>query len=112
MEITAILPMMPPAMAPAFELCPPGLGLDPTGVDVPVLDDVVVEAGAETDELDAPSNVPGPCSGESMKVRRGHKTVTGNKGERNLTTSGTRFGGVPVILILERDMSILSKKKA
>jgi hypothetical protein len=67
MEITAILPMMPPAMAPAFELCPP----DPTGVDVPVFDDVVVEAGAETDELDVPSDVPGPSSGESMKYDAG-----------------------------------------
>jgi hypothetical protein len=66
MEIAAILAMMPPAMAPAFELC------RPTGTGVPVLEGVVVEAETETDELellDAPSTVPGPSSGESIKVK-------------------------------------------
>jgi hypothetical protein len=76
MEIAAIVPMMPPAMAPAFELCPPG----PTGIDVPVFEDLEVEAetDSETDELDTvtPSTAPGPSSGETMKVRCGHETVT------------------------------------
>jgi hypothetical protein len=75
MEIAAIVPMMPPAMAPAFERCPPG----PTGIDVPVFEDLLVEVEAETeaDELDTPSTAPGPSSGESIKVRCGHETVTG-----------------------------------
>jgi hypothetical protein len=74
MEIAAIPAMTPPAMAPAFELCPF------TGIDVPVFEDLVLEAVTEMDELDArdaPSTVPGPSSGESMKVRRGCETVTG-----------------------------------
>jgi hypothetical protein len=72
MEMAAILAMTPPAMAPAFELC------RPTGTGVPVFEDVVVEAETEADdELDAPSTVPGPSSGESIKVRHGRETATG-----------------------------------
>jgi hypothetical protein len=71
MEIAAIPAMTPPAMAPAFELC------SLTGKDVPVFEDPVVEAETETDEPDAPSTVPGPISGESIKVRRGREIVTG-----------------------------------
>jgi hypothetical protein len=71
MEIAATIPMTPPAMPPAFELCPR------TGTDVLVFEDPVVEAVTETDELDAPSTVPGPSSGESMKVRRGCETAIG-----------------------------------
>ncbi len=63
--------MTPPAMAPVFELC---LTI---GVDVPVFEDTVVEAETQAGELDAPSTVPGPSSGESMKVIRGRETVTG-----------------------------------
>jgi hypothetical protein len=65
MEIAAIPPTMPPAMAPAFEVCPP------TGVDVAVFEDPTVEAETGTEELEGPSTVPGPSSGESMKVSRG-----------------------------------------
>lgn len=76
MEIAAIPPMTPPAMAPAFELCPP------SGIDVPVFEDLAAAAETETDELDAPSTVPGPSSGESLKVRRGCEIVTeGMKGK-------------------------------
>lgn len=80
MEIAAIPLMTPPAMAPACELCPP------TGIDVlvlfedPVFEDLVVEAGTVTDETVAPSTVPGPSSGESMRVRRGREIVTGGPG--------------------------------
>jgi hypothetical protein len=79
MEIAAIPPMTPPAMAPAFELCPT------TGIDVLVFEDLAAAAETEMDELelelDAPSTVPGPSSGESLKVRRGRETVTeGMKG--------------------------------
>lgn len=62
MEIAAIPPMTPPAMAPAFGLCLP------SDIDVPVLE-VVFEAEMEPYEPDAPSAVPGPSSGEPMKVK-------------------------------------------
>ena len=71
METAAIPAMTPPATAPPFELCPP------TGIDVPVFEDLADEAETEMVELDAPSTVPGPGSGESMKVRRGRETVMG-----------------------------------
>jgi len=61
MEIAAIPPTTPPAMAPAFELCPPA------GIDVAVFEDPAVDAETRTEELEAPSTVPGPSSGESMK---------------------------------------------
>lgn len=67
MEIATIPAMTPPAMAPAFELC------SLTGKDVPVFEDPVVDAETEPD---APSTVPGPISGESIKVRRGREIVT------------------------------------
>jgi hypothetical protein len=51
--------------------------VDDPVVDDPVVDDPVAEAETETDEPDAPSTVPGPISGESMKVRRRRETVTG-----------------------------------
>ncbi len=55
-------------MAPAFELCPP------TGVAV--FEDLVVEAEADTEGPETPSTVPGPSSGESIKVARcGCETV-------------------------------------
>ena len=86
-------PTMPPAMAPAFELCPP------TGVGVAVCDVVVLDAAvkaaalpvakfdveplelAERDELLGPSIEPGPSSGESIKVRRGchDETIRGEE---------------------------------
>lgn len=69
MEIAAIPPMRPPAIAPPFELCPL------PGIDVPVFEDPAAET--ETDEPDAPGTVPGPSSGESMKVIRGREIVMG-----------------------------------
>jgi hypothetical protein len=88
MEIAAIPPKMPPAMAPAFELCLEG----PSG----------------------PRIVPGPSSGESIKVRRGCETVTGREetGERIPTTDVIRFVEVPKVLLLECAVSTLSEKKA
>jgi hypothetical protein len=89
MEIAPIPPAMPPAMAPAFELCPPaGIGVavfDAAVLDAAVLDVAKVEVGraelAERDELLGPSIEPGPSSGESIKVRRGchGETVRGEE---------------------------------
>ena len=71
MEAAAIPAMTPPAMAPAFELCPLA------GIDLPVFDDLADDAETEAVELDAPSTVPGPRSGESMKVRHGREIEIG-----------------------------------
>lgn len=57
MKIAAIPPMMPPAMAPVFELCP-------------------------CPKLEGPIVCPGPSSLESTKERRGCETVTGREGGR------------------------------
>lgn len=75
MEIATIPAMTPPAMAPAFELCPPTGKVVPVFED-PMVEDPVVEAETETDEPNAPKTVPGPISGESMEVSRERETVT------------------------------------
>jgi hypothetical protein len=65
MEIAAMPPMVPPAMAPALELCPP------TGIGVAVCDAAVLDVALFVVELlgttapDGLSIVPGPISGES-----------------------------------------------
>ena len=79
MKMAPIPPAMPPAIAPAFELCPPtGVGVavfDVAVLDTAVLDVAKVEVEraelAERDELLGPSIEPGPSSGEFIKVRRG-----------------------------------------
>ena len=89
MEIAPIPPAIPPAMAPAFELCPPtGIGVavfDAAVLDAAIFDAAIFEVElaelAETDELLGPSIAPGPSSGESIKVRRGchGETVRGEE---------------------------------
>ena len=81
-EIAAIVPTMPPAMAPAFELWPL------TGTGVAVFEAAVFEVELpETDSEvpEGPSIVPGPRSWESIEVRHQCETVTGlgrrNRGE-------------------------------
>jgi hypothetical protein len=60
MEMAAIPPTTPPAMAPAFELLPPEPDEDPVrdGVGVVVVVNSVMPSG--------PKIVPGPYSGLSM----------------------------------------------
>ena len=70
-------------MAPTFELCRPasigGAVLDAALLDVSVLDVAIFDVELlETEELEGPIMVPGPSSGEPMKVRCGchGETVT------------------------------------
>ena len=58
--------MTPPAMRPAFELCRPK-GTDVLALEDPAVEAEEVEAETEADELDAPSTVSGPSSGESTE---------------------------------------------
>jgi hypothetical protein len=70
-ETAAMAPTMPPAMAPALELCPP------TGISVAVFDGAILVVAllevelSDTEGPEAPSIVPGPISGESINVTRG-----------------------------------------
>jgi hypothetical protein len=76
MKIAAMPPAMPPAMAPTFELRPPAVAL----LDVALPDVALFEVELpETGGAEGPSIVPGPSSGEPIKVRRGchDETVTG-----------------------------------
>ncbi len=82
MEIDAILPATPPAIAPAFELCPPiGVGVaefeeeswDNEELETPV-------GPVEVETPDGPGIVPGPSSGVSKEVRCRCETVTGDGG--------------------------------
>jgi hypothetical protein len=117
MEIAAMPPAMPPAVAPAFELCPPA-GLGVAVFDAAIVDATLFEVELPelpgTDGPEGPSNVPGPSSGESIKVKRGShgETVRGEETREVPTTDGIRFVEVPIVLILERVVSILSGKKA
>jgi hypothetical protein len=78
MEITAIPPTTPPAMTPAFGLCPP------TGIGVAVFEVVEPDTDpvAETEAPEGPSMSPGSSSGVTIKVRRGCEPVTGVKIQR------------------------------
>ena len=85
-EIAATPPATPPAMGPTFELCRPvGIGravLEAALLDESVLDVAIFEVElVETEELEGPIIVPGPSSGEPMKVRCGchGETVTGEE---------------------------------
>jgi hypothetical protein len=110
MEIVAIPPTTPPAIAPAFELLPfGGVGV---GVGVPVeledalADDVYTpDTIAEVVDSPVPSIIaPGPYSGLSIwnvSGRRQRREEREHK-ETTLTTSGIRFSGVPIALDLER----------
>ena len=78
MEIAAMPPTIPPAMAPALELCPP------TGIGVAVFDADVLKAAlfdadvlyatffvvelSGTEVPDGLSIAPGPISGESIET--------------------------------------------
>ena len=65
-EITAIPPTTPPAMAPAFELCPPVV----KGVFVAVLEVELPRTELEElEELGKPGTWPGSTSGLSIKAR-------------------------------------------
>jgi hypothetical protein len=108
MEITAIPPATPPAMAPAFELRP----ATGTGVAVFVVEPAADPVG-ETEALEAPAIAPGSSSGVPIKVRRGCETVRGEETrEKNPTTGGKRFVVVPKVFILERAVSTLSEMEA
>jgi len=63
MQITAIPPMMPPAMAPVCELLPP-VGDPPDPVEPVPVEDVALAVTA-FDEVEAPISEPGPTSGVS-----------------------------------------------
>ena len=73
-------PTMPPAMAPALDLCPlTGMGVavfDATVLDAALFDTTVLDAALflvelpVTEELEGPGIVPGPSSGESIDVAR------------------------------------------
>ena len=70
MEITAIPPTTPPAIAPEFELWPTRMG-----VVVDVLDDIAEELAVEevvgaTDALEGPRIAPAASSGLSIKTSR------------------------------------------
>ena len=103
---------MPPAMAPVVELC------RPTGTGVAVFDAAVLDVAVFEIELPATgvleglSITPGPISGESIKVTRRCETeiTRGKKQEKIPTAGGIRFVEVPIILILDRAVSTLSKK--
>ena len=66
------------------------------------------------EDFGGPGTVPGPSSGESIKVRHGCERVTGGRDETIPTTNGIRFAGIPlaVSLNLELAMSTLSEKEA
>ena len=104
-------PTMPPAMAPALELCPA------TGIGVAVFDAAVLDAALFEVELpgtevpEGLSIAPGPISGESIEVTRGCERVIRESREKTLTTGGIRFVEVPIVLILKCAVNTLSKKK-
>ena len=78
MKTAAIPPIMPPAMAPAFEPRPPAVAL----LDVASPDEELFEVELPvTGGAEGPSIVPGPSSGEPIKVRRGchGETATGRR---------------------------------
>ena len=99
-EIAAIPPATPPAMAPVLELCPP-IGIGVAGFEEEPRESLLVgygeelEAGvdgqtlvgpveADTEEPDGPTIVPGPSSGVCKVVRCKCVTVTrgGRQGRR------------------------------
>ena len=87
---------------------------DVTSLDVAVFDVAVFNVELSwTEGPNVPIIVPEQTSGESIIVRRRCETVTGGRGGRESpTTNVIRFAGVPIIPILGRIVSTLSKKKA
>ena len=103
MDIIAIPPMTPPAIAPAWPLECEGLedGVeDALAVDVDTPDVYTPEG---------PKIAPGPYSGPSIssvgeRPERGALERKGEIGATMLTTCLTRFVRVPIVLVLERVM--------